>query len=101
MDTRTGDFPLSLFSERHDSLGSKYVRASVHPNGHLIAKGDMKMNAINIFDLRYANVDKTAPARIACHNSTILSAQFYECDSRQSIVSISKDNTILVSDYNY
>ncbi|KAJ8327135.1 hypothetical protein O5D80_004549 [Batrachochytrium dendrobatidis] len=86
----------SMKTERQ--IQSKYAHASIHPNGYMVSLGQSANNGINIWDLRYSQVNSpTQTLRI--HDNRVIVARFFEGFERSSLVSMSTDNTLSVSDY--
>ena len=70
-DLRTNQFTQKLgptkILETKETM-TRYVRASVHPNGYQVAKGSHHISDIDIWDLRYSKLSDTAPQSISIHS---------------------------------
>ena len=85
LDTRTRNIALELaattasvnheVSSRFQEDGSsgskttKLIHASVHPNGYYISSGQMKESFLNIWDLRYSQVQRGPTQKLQLHSN--------------------------------
>ncbi|KAH6602002.1 hypothetical protein BASA61_001554 [Batrachochytrium salamandrivorans] len=88
----------SMGNEREKLSQTKYMHASVHPSGYTVSLGHSSSSDLNIWDLRYVEVNSPTQT-FNLHSNRVLYAKFFEGFGRSSLVSISTDNTFMVSDY--
>ncbi|TPX55474.1 hypothetical protein PhCBS80983_g05283 [Powellomyces hirtus] len=103
-DERTNSFVLEFgmgnnATEEPVRDSTRYMHPSVHPNGYLVSMGQLKGGKIGIWDMRYSGVERAPTQQIDGHSKRVIVAKFDTYKSRESLISISHDNSINFTDY--
>ncbi|KAJ3325552.1 hypothetical protein HDV06_003322 [Boothiomyces sp. JEL0866] len=76
---------------------SVYQKPSIHKNGNLVAIGDC-MSDIHLWDLRYANYEKTPSQVISTHKNRVMGTRFYDRHNH-SLLSWCTNNDFYMTSY--
>ncbi|KAJ3312604.1 hypothetical protein HDV04_002921 [Boothiomyces sp. JEL0838] len=76
---------------------SLYQKPSIHKNGNLVSIGDC-MSDIHIWDLRYANYEKTPSQVISTHRNRVMGTKFYDRQGH-SLLSWCTNNDFYMTNY--
>ncbi|KAJ1967651.1 hypothetical protein H4R35_006650 [Dimargaris xerosporica] len=71
---------------------SRYIEPSFHPSGHLVSCGRHLDGRINLWDIRYAGVEKGVTQSVSLMDKRVVKALFHP--TRQQLIAMSTDGSV-------